>query len=316
MKPDTVYQLLLDHVDQDLLIDHCILGLTWTVCHTQKSIGFAQSPGLASRTLEFPGTVAGSKARDIAAWIRSWNPHQATIGLAAINATINTANNWLIQEATRLTDQAIGNLAVFDYLRPRLLHQKIVIIGRYPGLESLLEGLDVTVLERQPGQNDLPDPAAEYLLPEADWVFITATSLINKTFPRLARLSRHAVTVLIGPSTPWLAELARFDIDFLAGVIPVDARRATQIAAEGGGTRLFGEGVCYGLIDIGQDSLTQLKQKIADCAQQRQQLQLKMENWYAAGYSQRFPEHHKLETLTNKLSQLDTHFKRQWDARN
>ena len=67
--------------------------------------------------------------------------------------------------------------------------KRVAVIGRYPGLEAYAGRFDLTVLERQPSDLDLPDAAAEYLLADADWVFMTATTLINKTFPRLADLA-------------------------------------------------------------------------------------------------------------------------------
>lgn len=245
--------MIIDAVD-DSTIRQVNLGLTWTSCRTDGGTGFAQSPGIASRVLTFPGTLAGRHARDVVPWIRSWDPFEATVALATANACINTSDNRLMQAAQPIDTGEYANLAVFTHFRPRLIGRKVVVIGRYPGLDSVLSGLDVTVLERQPGANDHPDPAAEFLLPEADWVFLTATSLINKTFPRLAELAAHAVTVLMGPSAPWLLAFADYGIDYLAGTRPVDADRAVTIAAEGGGTRLFGDGVRYALADLRDDA--------------------------------------------------------------
>lgn len=230
-----VYELLAAHVGDDDTVERLCIGLTWSFCETSRGLGFAQSPGMASRVLAFPGTLAGMRARELAPWLRSWDPFEATVGLAATNAAINTPHNPLLQGARHLSGNAPANLAVFEHFVPRLRNKKVVVIGRYPGLETVLGGLDVTVLERQPGMHDLPDPAAEYVIPDADWVFLSSTTLINKTFTRLATLARNAVTVLMGPSTPWLAELAGFGIDFLAGVVPLDERRAMQIAMEGEG---------------------------------------------------------------------------------
>ena len=170
-------------------------------------------------------------------------------------------------------------------------------------------------LERQPVANDLPDPAAEFVIPQADWVFITATSLINKTFPRLAALARDAVTVLMGPSTPWLPAFAEFGVDFVAGVLPVDIDRAAAIAGEGGGTRLFGEGVRYAVADIGAGTVATLKQRIAETAGRRDALKQAMATWYDAGHRGRFPALAELEAATAELADLDTRYKRQWDAR-
>lgn len=229
------------------------IGLTWTTCATDEGLGLAMSPGIPSRVLPWPGTVAGRAVGEVAGWLPSWNPFEATVGLAAANAAINVAANPVMAAAEVL---APGNLAVFEHFRPRLEGRKVVVIGRYPGLDRVLEGLDVTVIERQPAEGDLPDTAAELIVPQADWVFLTATTLINKTFHRLAALSREAVTVLMGPSTPWLAEWAAFGVDFLAGVKVVDRARAEQIAAEGGGTRLFEGGVRYAIADIGGSGST------------------------------------------------------------
>ncbi|XTZ10972.1 MAG: Rossmann-like domain-containing protein, partial [cyanobacterium endosymbiont of Rhopalodia yunnanensis] len=92
--------------------------------------------------------------------------------------------------------------------------------------------------------------ASEYLLPESDWVFLTGTSIPNKTFPRLVELSRDAKLVLMGPTVPWLAELAEFGIDYLAGVTVVDPNALRQTVAEGGGVRIFETGVQYQLYDF------------------------------------------------------------------
>jgi hypothetical protein len=81
-------------------------------------------------------------------------------------------------------------------------------------------------------------------------VFLTATSLINKTFPRLAELAQHATTVLMGPTTPWLPQLAEFGIDYLAGVEVIDAEKLQQTIAEGGGVRIFETGVRYRVVEL------------------------------------------------------------------
>lgn len=223
------------------------VGLTWTACTTPAATGFAMSPREKSRTLSWPGTLAGRRASDLVPWLQSWDPFESAVGLAAANAVINAAGNSTMDGATPLEG---GNLAVFEHFKPLLPGKKVVVVGRYPGLDAVLAGLDVTVLEREPEAGDLSDAAAEYVLPNAGWGFLTATSLMNKTFPRLAELSRGAVTVLMGPSTPWLPEWRTFGIDFLAGVRVIDRPKAWQIAIEGGGTRLFGEGVRYAVTDL------------------------------------------------------------------
>lgn len=312
---DPLYDAILARARDDAPLRACCVGLTWSFCRTDHAIGFAQSSGASTRVLDFPGSLTGRPVGEVADWLTSWNPFEATVGLAAANAAINTPDNALMASAEILRCDVSANLAVFAHFRPRLVGRRVVVIGRYPGMDALFEGLDVTVIERNPGPGDLPDPAAEYLLPQADWVFLTATSLINKTFPRLAALAADAVTVLMGPSMPWLELFADYAVDFLAGVRPLDPARAAQIALEGGGTRLFGDGVAYALADIGEAGMAKLRAQIAQLAQQRAALNTAMQDWYAAGRRGRFDRHAELETVSERLSRLDTLYKRQWDAR-
>lgn len=250
-----LYDMLSTSVsDSDEIAEEIFLGLTWTLCRSKNQLGLAMSPGLPCRTLPWPGTLRGQSLKKLSEWLISWNLFEASVALAASNSIINNTGNRLFDAALPLSvsSKNLANLAVFEHFKPQLIGQRVVIVGRYPGLMQCCAGLTVTVLERLPADNDLPDSAAEFVIPQADWVFITASALINKTLPRLLELARHAVTVLMGPSLPWLEEWAEFHVDYLAGVRVLDAERCKHIVAEGGGMCLFGEGVQYALLGLGR----------------------------------------------------------------
>ena len=238
-----VYELLLDNAINNSVVELVNIGLVWTVCKAQHC-GLAMSPQAPTRTLPWSGTLVGKPLRELCAWINEWDAHQATIGMAAINAAIN-ANH--LPAGISLP---AGNLAVFEHFLPQLLGKKVVVIGRYPHIERYAEQIDLHIIERQPSGTDYPDAACEFLLPNADWVFLTATSLINKTFPRLAELAQPASTVLMGPTTPWLPQLAELGIDYLAGVEIINPEKLLQTVAEGGGVRIFETGVRYRVVDL------------------------------------------------------------------
>lgn len=238
-KPQRVYELLLDHANSNHIVEAVNIGLVWTLCKAGHC-GLAMSPQLPTRTLPWSGTLVGKSLRELSVWINEWDAYQATVGMAAINAAINA--QYPLPAGISLP---AGNLAVFEHFLPQLYGKKVVVIGRYPHIERYAEQFDLKIIERQPTANDYPDSACEFLLPQADWVFLTATSLINKTFPRLAELAQHATTVLMGPTTPWLPQLADFGIDYLAGVEIIDAEKLQQTVAEGGGVRIFETGVRY-----------------------------------------------------------------------
>lgn len=241
--PQRVYELLMDHAVSHSRVEAVNIGLVWTLCKAGHC-GLAMSPQLPTRTLPWSGTLVGKPLRELSAWINEWDAYQATVGMAAINAAINS------QPITDGVSLNAGNLAVFEHFLPQLTGKKVVVIGRYPHIERYAEHLDLSIIERQPIASDYPDAACEFLLSDADWVFLTATSLINKTFPRLAELSQHATTVLMGPTTPWLPQLAEFGIDYLAGVEVYDAEKLQQTVAEGGGVRIFETAVRYRMVDL------------------------------------------------------------------
>lgn len=316
MKEDIV-NLLLDVLPYQQRIEEVILGLTWTYCRTE-GVGLSMSPangnGLSSRTLDWPGSLQDKKSSDVASWIRDWNPYKASIGMSVINSILNQSAE-LFDDAQVLKPKGPANLAVFEHFRDQLAGKRVVVIGRYPGLEHSLADIDYTVLERQPGPGDLPDTAAEYVLRDADWVFLTATSIVNKTFTRLAELSQDANLVLMGPTTPWIAELAEFGVDYLAGVSITNQENLKATIAEGGGTRIFDTGVQYRVADLGAKEVGWIKTAISDTVFLRERIKKEMESWHAKNKRGRFPRQAELLTLDYQLSKLDSRFKRIWDAR-
>ncbi|MGZ5000487.1 MAG: Rossmann-like domain-containing protein, partial [Methylomonas sp.] len=290
------------------------IGLVWTLCRSrgEGSTGLAMSPGFATRTLAWSGNLTGKPITDLAAWIFEWDPYQAAVAMAAINSCINSRP--LPESVAVAPHNEHANLAVFDYFLPQLINRKVVVIGHYPGIERYQNQMQLTVLEKQPTAEDLPDSACEFLLPTADWVFLTGSSIPNKTFPRLAELAGNAKTVLMGPTVPWLPQLHEFGIDYLAGVEITDAEALYHTAAQGGGVRIFNQGLRYRIAELTPPaSLDWLKRQIADCAAERTRLNREMEHWYAAGNSSRFPNYALLERVTNHLSRLDSSYKPLWD---
>ena len=312
--PSRIYELLLDYASSDTQVSEVNIGLVWTVCKAQHT-GLAMSPGNPTRTLSWPGTLSGKTLAELAGWITDWEPYKATVAMAAINCSLNRYE--LPSGITLLPSHDNPNLAVFEHFLPQLHDKKVVVVGRYPGIESYAEQLKLSIIERQPITGDYPDPACEILLPDADWVFLTASSITNKTFPRLAELAQHATTVLMGPTVPWLPELHEFAIDYLAGVEIIDPLKLSRTAAEGGGVNIFKDAVRYRIVDLTPgNSMNWLKNQIAEDYSDKHRLNQAMEQWYGAGEHGRFPEFNRLNQLTTKLSRMDSCYKRLWDDHN
>ena len=310
-KPNRIYELLQDSCAADATLEQLLIGLVWTLCRSSGS-GLSMSPVVPSRTVAWSGSLQGKPVRDVASWLLSWDPFQASVALAAVNSSINHRP---IPDSELLEPSLNGaNLSVFEYFLPQLLGKKVVVIGHYPGIERYQADMQLSVLERQPVTGDLPDTACEFVLPDADWVFLTASSLVNKTLPRLAELSRNAKTVLMGPSVPWLPQWHEFGTDYLAGVEVVDETALYHTVAQAGGVRIFEQGLRYRIAELTPNhSLNWIKEQIAACAAERQRLSQAMDAWYAAGNRQRFPDYACLEQANKRLSHLDSSYKPLWD---
>ncbi len=306
------YELLLDYCHSPAVVEQVVIGLVWTLCQSQQQIGLAMSPSTATRTLPWSGSLGGKSTREVATWIWDYEPYKATVAMATINSVINSRP---LPESLALKPHPdYANLAVFEHFLPQLRDKNVVVIGHYPGIERYQSQMRLTVLERTPKEFDLPDSAAEFLLPNADWVFITASSIPNKTFPRLAELAQHATTVLMGPTVPWLPQLHEFGIDYLAGIEVIDTEALQATICQGGGVRIFNQGVRYRVAELAPNtSMTWLKREIAECYAEKSRLTSAMDNWYASGHHHRFPDYASLEYVNNKLSRLDSSFKALWD---
>lgn len=315
--PNHLYECLLDYCSQSLIIKSVTMGHVWTVCQSEKEekvrSGLSMTPIRNSRTLAWPGTLVGQSLKDIASWILEWDQYQSTIGMAAINCSINHS---LTRPQGILLDQqtSTANLTVFEYFLPLIQDQKVVVIGHYPGIEHYVNQYGWHILERQQQAGDYPDPAAEFLIPDADWVFISASTIPNKTFPRLAQLSRSAQTVLMGPTVPWVPELHDFGIDYLAGVEVTDDKALIQTAAEGGGVRIFETAVRYKVFPLAKENSMQwLKQSISDSYKIKQSLSTAMSQWYDEGQTRRYPQYEELNDINHQLSRMDSAYKTLWD---
>ncbi|HBF34372.1 TPA: hypothetical protein DDW35_07390 [Candidatus Sumerlaeota bacterium] len=236
----TIYDALLDLIPENLMVHDCQAGVNWTFARS-LGVGLAMTPLEGERRLTRAGSIAGTPLRRLAEYIKSWNNLEAAVGLAAINSAINAPQE--IQNAFDrcLDDFPKGN--VFDCMLGELRGKKVGVVGHFQGLERVAAVCEsLTILERRPLPGDLPDSACEYVLPDQDYVFITATTLINKTLPRLLALSEHAQVVLVGPSTPMTPLFFDFGIKVLAGMTVVNEIALCRSIQEGGDVHSFESG--------------------------------------------------------------------------
>jgi len=242
-----IYDELIAAVPPDLRVSDCLVGLHWTLIRS-FGMGIALTPFERSRTGPKGASViagigkqiTGMSVSKLAEYVKSWDSFEATLGLAAINSVFNSPEQVERIFGRPLSNQ--GKVSAFVYYADLVRAKKVAVVGHFPDLDTLSGICDLTVLERNPGEGDLPDPACEYVLPSQDFVFITATTLINKTLPRLLELSRKASVFLVGPSTPFAPLLFNHGIDTLAGTVAADPQSVWRAAQEGVARAIFEHG--------------------------------------------------------------------------
>jgi len=226
-----LYDALLDGIPNDLTVMDSLVGTIWTAVSTKNGVGLAMTTALCTRPRINSKDICGMKLVDVAGYVKSWHFIEAGLGMAAINAYYNQQglarkNGVLVPKDDRLEQDAF--ISSYEEIKGK----RVCVVGHFPFLERRIHDIcDLMILERQPKDGDYPDSACEYLLPEADFVYITGSALINKTMPRLLELSKHAKTTLVGTSVPLSPALFEFGVDCLAGFMPTDEMGCWHIAA-------------------------------------------------------------------------------------
>lgn len=197
------------------------IGINWTLVDSSIGSGLVHTPVKSQQgcvPIAEAGTLKGRPLRDLMDLTSDPNPIARSVGFAALNAYWNRRD---------ISGDTANGL---DLVEDR--GHKTVVIGRFPRLDQRVPG--AAVIERNPGPNDFPEEAAASLIPEAEFLVITASTLSNGSLAGLLALRRNAFTLLVGPGTPFCPMLFQHGIDVLAG-FRVDApAKVEQAVMEGG----------------------------------------------------------------------------------
>jgi len=239
-----LYDELIDSVDPAERVKSFVYGGHWLMVESDAGgVGLAQhfQPiSGAAEPLVSPYEIIGQPLRKVAERIKSWDFNVASIGLAALNA----ANNTLALMPQSPIQPGINSLPgnAFDFFLSEATGKKVAVIGHFPGLRMLRQHCDMCILERNPKSGDLPDAAAEYVLPEQDIVFVTGTTFINKTITRLLELTKKARVFMVGPSTPMHPLLFDHGFASLSGLVVEDAASIARALKDDDCEAIFAHG--------------------------------------------------------------------------
>lgn len=206
-----------------------VVGLNWTMVEGPHGVGLAQTPAReTSGCRALAGIEADVTLRRLARrLLTSWDPFDAALGIAAVNAHYNRRD---------LEGEAVNGLDLATEAEGR-----VVCIGAFPRLARRRP--DAQVIERSGGENRHPAEAAHWLLPGCAAALVTASTLPNRTLPPLLDLAEGAEVVLLGPGCPLSPRLFSYGVTALSGMVVEDTEGLAAAVAAGaaaGGLRGFG----------------------------------------------------------------------------
>jgi uncharacterized protein (DUF4213/DUF364 family) len=168
------------------------------------------------------GDLRNRSALELAEYAKSDNLLEASIGMATINSLID------IDETKCDAENAL------DVLIEKGEGKDIAVVGHFPWIPKLRQvARKLWVLEQRPQAGDLPAEAAEDILPKADVVAITGTSLINHTAEKLLNLAKGSFVVMVGPTSPLSPALFDWGVDVVSGTQVVESEKTLRSISEG-----------------------------------------------------------------------------------
>jgi uncharacterized protein (DUF4213/DUF364 family) len=217
---------LLNSLSVDAPIRSVLVGVHWTVvCSRHCGMGATltdHSPHGHGAVREV-GQLQTKTALELAQYALSDNFLEASIGVAALNSLID------------VDESQAAEINAVDVLVEQGRGKKVALVGHFPFIPRLKPAAGkLWVLEQRPSEGEYPAEAASELLPQADVVAITSSTLINHTIDGLLELCRaEALVMMLGPSTPLSPILFNHGVDILSGSRVMDETAVLRTVAQG-----------------------------------------------------------------------------------
>lgn len=243
MTPWSLYNQLIEGIPDGVLVRDYCLGTCWSYVEAESAMGVSYTCRGGSTKPTDDRDFRGLPLRELAALSKSWCFEEATLGVAALNAWYGQRElvdrlGAVHDDPGELPEGTTRKQDAFEVMRPHIEARgdaKVVVVGHFPHVDRIADYARLVVLERSCRDGlDLPDPACEYEMPDADFAFITGVTLENKTAPRLLQLAAQAVVTMVGPSVVMAQPLLDAGVAMAAGSIVLDADRVRQSVKSGG----------------------------------------------------------------------------------
>jgi uncharacterized protein (DUF4213/DUF364 family) len=217
---------LLSELSMDVPVHAVLVGAHWTVVCSRHGGMAATLMGdhpHGNAAVRDVGYLQTKTACQLADYAYSDNLMEASIGVAAINSLLD------VDESHAVKINAV------DVLIEHGCGKNVALIGHFPFIPKLRPVVgQLWVIEQHPVEGDYPAELAADLIPMADVVAITSSTLINHTLEGLLALCRSdALVMMLGPSTPLSPVFFNYGISILSGTIVTNEASVLRTVGQG-----------------------------------------------------------------------------------
>jgi uncharacterized protein len=170
-----------------------------------------------------PGFLLEKNAGELAQMAYSQSLLEAAIGMATINSLLEVDLNSSVE------------LNAADLILQKGEGRRVAIVGHFPFISKVRKkAKELWIIEKNPKKGDFNEADAEDVIPQADVVAITGTSLTNHTFEHLLILCNpNAYIIMLGDTVPLSPVLFDYGVHALSGTRVTDADLALRCISQG-----------------------------------------------------------------------------------
>ncbi len=251
----------------DIVIERAVFGLFFSgvklstghggLCFTPiKAMPEAVCCPSSAKVMPLSGRLAGRSARAYLSDLEHPNILRKTLAIA----TLNALSSYYWEGAKDLTYEIESGVDAFDRVVIPEGGKSVVVGALVPILKQLIKAeADFTVLEQDPRtlkgkelEHYAPPEMASRVVPDADLLVITGTTVINDTLPGLLDLAKpNAKIIVTGPTASMVPDsFFRRGVTTTGGILVTKPDELLDLISEGGsGYHFFGKSAVRTVID-------------------------------------------------------------------
>jgi uncharacterized protein (DUF4213/DUF364 family) len=218
---------LITSVNPDTQLRDIRMGPYWTAV-LSRNCGLAAVLSTPHHHHSIPpvseaGFLTDRSVRDLVYMARSDSALEASVGMATINSLLEIDEHNCIE------------LNAADIIVEHGQGKRVAVIGHFPFVEKLRHEVgELCVIERYPGEGDVPESETLKYIPQADVVAITGSAFVNHTIEHLLDLcASSAFVIVLGPTTPLSTMLFDYGVNVISGTRVTDPEMVLRYVSQG-----------------------------------------------------------------------------------